>query len=138
MDSFDLERFVTAQASVIDDVREELRNGSKRGHWMWYIFPQIQGLGHSAMAERFAISSRAEAEAYLAHPVLGARLVECVRLVNQVEGRSAQRIFGDIDTLKFRSSLTLFAQVAGEESVFAEALRKYYDGQLDRLTLDRL
>ena len=137
-DPFDLKRFVDAQAPVFDEVREELRRGSKQGHWMWFVFPQLKGLGHSAMAHRFGIASRAEAEAYLAHPVLGPRLIECARLVNLVEGRSIEAIFGDIDALKFRSSMTLFAQVAGDGSVFEDALRKYFAGQADRLTLERL
>jgi uncharacterized protein (DUF1810 family) len=137
-DSFDLKRFLDAQNPVIEEVRAELERGSKEGHWMWFAFPQLKGLGYSWMAQKFGISSRAEAEAYLANPVLGSRLIECTRLVNLIEGRSIQEIFGDVDTLKFRSSMTLFAQVAGDGSVFAEALRKYFGGRSDRLTLDRL
>ena len=105
---------------------------------MWFVFPQVKGLGYSRLAYTFGIASRAEAEAYLAHPVLGARLIECTQLVNQLEGRSAEQIFGSIDALKFRSSMTLFAAVTGDGSVFADALRKYFDGQPDRLTIDRL
>jgi uncharacterized protein (DUF1810 family) len=137
-DPFDLNRFLDAQNPVFTEVRAELQLGCKAGHWMWFVFPQLKGLGHSWMAQKFGISSRAEAEAYLAHPVLGPRLIECTRLVNLVEGRSIQEIFGDVDTLKFRSSMTLFAQVAGDSGVFADALRKYFAGQADRLTLDRL
>jgi uncharacterized protein (DUF1810 family) len=137
-DSFDLKRFLDAQEPIFEQVRTELRQGCKQGHWMWFVFPQLKGLGHSGMAQRFGISSRAEAEAYLAHPILGPRLIECARLVNLVEGRSTEDIFGDIDRLKFRSSMTLFAQVAGDSSVFDHALRKYFNGQTDRLTLERL
>ena len=136
-DPFDLERFLEAQ-SVFEDVQAELRRGAKVGHWMWFVFPQIRGLGHSGMARRFAISSRAEAEAYLAHPILGSRLKECTRLVNLAKGRSIEEIFGVIDSLKFRSSMTLFAQVAGDNTVFTAALDKYFGGQPDKLTLDRL
>ncbi|HLK62230.1 MAG TPA: DUF1810 domain-containing protein [Bryobacteraceae bacterium] len=137
-DPFDLERFVDAQEEDYESVLEELQRGSKRGHWMWYVFPQLKGLGRSSMAYEFGIAGRAEAEAYLAHPILGPRLIECTRRVNTVEGRSAEQIFGSIDTLKFRSSMTLFAQVAGPESIFAKALEKYFGGVGDRLTLDRL
>ena len=137
-DSFDLQRFLNAQNPVLEEVRAELRRGCKEGHWMWFVFPQLKGLGHSGMAHKFGISSRAEAEAYLAHPILESRLIVCTRLVNLVEGRSIEEIFGDVDTLKFRSSMTLFAQIAGDGSVFADALRKYFAGQADRLTLDRL
>ena len=137
-DPFDLERFLEAQSPVFEDVRAELRRGAKEGHWMWFVFPQIKGLGHSGMAQKFGISSRAEAEAYLAHPIVGSRLTECTRLVNLAEGRSIEEIFGDIDSLKFRSSMTLFAQVAGDNAVFAAALDKYFGGQPDKLTLDRL
>jgi uncharacterized protein (DUF1810 family) len=105
---------------------------------MWFVFPQLKGLGYSSMAQKFGISSRAEAEAYLAHPVLGPRLIESTQLLNLVEGRSIKQILGDIDSLKFRSSMTLFAQVTGESSVFADALRRHFGGQADRLTLDRL
>lgn len=132
--TFDLERFVTAQRQNYDDAIRELRGGAKETHWMWYVFPQIDGLGTSAMARQFAISSLDEARAYLDHPVLGPRLLECTRAVNGLIGKSALRIFGTPDNLKFRSSMTLFAQVAGPESVFSEALRKYFDGP-DPLTL---
>ena len=137
-DPFNLDRFTDAQDPVFAGVVEELREGRKQGHWMWFIFPQLRGLGSSSMAHRFGISSRAEAEAYLGHPVLGPRLVECARLVNLVKGRSIEQIFGVVDTLKFRSSMTLFAEVAGDPTVFTDALRKYFGAQPDRLTLDRL
>lgn len=137
-DPFDLERFVTAQNPVFEEVRAELRRGCKKGHWMWFVFPQLRGLGQSWMAHQFGISSREEAAAYLAHPILGARLRECTRLVCLVEGRSIEEIFGEVDPLKFRSSMTLFAQVADRQSVFAEALRKYFGGWADQRTLELL
>jgi uncharacterized protein (DUF1810 family) len=137
-DPFNLQRFVDAQNPVLDEVRAELREGSKQGHWMWFVFPQLKGLGRTWMADHYGVSSKAEAEAYLDHPVLGPRLVECTRLVNLVEGRTAEEIFGGVDTLKFRSSMTLFERVAGDDSPFADALRKYFDGQPDRLTIERL
>ena len=137
-DPFNLQRFVAAQAPVYERVRAELKNGRKQSHWMWFIFPQIAGLGHSAMAQRYAISSLGEAEAYLTHPVLGPRLRECTRLVLQVEGKSAHDILGSPDDLKFHSSLTLFARAAPNEDVFSAALDKYYDGRDDAPTLARL
>src|SRR5438477_12556274 len=118
---FDLDRFVNAQNPVFEEVCAELQRGRKEGHWMWFIFPQLEGLGQSWMAKKFAISSRAEAEAYLAHPILGARLLTCTGLVNLVEGRSIEQIFGSIDTLKFRSSMTLFGEVAPGATVFNTA-----------------
>jgi uncharacterized protein (DUF1810 family) len=105
---------------------------------MWFIFPQIKGLGSSAMSQRFAISSRAEAEAYLAHPVLGPRLIQCTEIVNAVQGRSAERIFGPVDAVKFRSSMTLFGEVSDAGSAFRDALHKYFGGERDPLTLARL
>ncbi|SPB13326.1 hypothetical protein NOV72_00624 [Caballeronia novacaledonica] len=137
-DSFDLQRFVDAQESVIGDVRAELAAGRKRTHWMWFVFPQIAGLGHSAMAQRYAISSRDEARAYLAHPVLGARLVELTGIVNGVRGRSAGDIFGYPDDMKFHSSMTLFAHAADDAAVFHEALRRYFEARDDEATLARL
>ncbi|MDR5797551.1 DUF1810 domain-containing protein [Caballeronia sp. LZ008] len=137
-DPYDLQRFVDAQESVIDDVRAELCAGHKRTHWMWFVFPQIVGLGHSAMAQHYAISSRDEARAYLAHPVLGARLVELTRIVNGLQGRTAGQIFGYPDDMKFHSSMTLFAHAADDPAVFEEALRRYFDGQSDEATLSRL
>lgn len=138
MNSGGLERFVQAQEPVIERVLEELRAGRKASHWMWFVFPQIQGLGSSSTAQHFAIASRAEAESYLRHPVLGARLRECTRLVNAVEGRSIEEIFGYPDFLKFRSSMTLFAHATPDNQVFVEALRKYFEGEYDPLTLDKL
>ena len=137
-DPFNLQRFVDAQAPVYERVVAELRHGQKQSHWMWFVFPQIKGLGSSAMARRFAISSRAEAEAYLDHPLLGPRLRECTRLVVAVQGRTIDAILGYPDDLKFRSSMTLFASVAPDETDFVEALDKFYGGAMDRATLERL
>jgi uncharacterized protein (DUF1810 family) len=137
-DPHDLERFLEAQSRIYDVARAELRQGSKRSHWMWFIFPQIRGLGSSATAVHFAIASREEAAAYLKHPVLGPRLVECTRLVLGVKGRTSEQIFGEIDSLKFRSSMTLFAAVTLMETVFEEALQKYFEGEEDALTLEIL
>lgn len=138
-DPHDLQRFVDAQAPVFEQVCTELRAGRKRSHWMWFVFPQIRGLGHSETARRFAIASREEAEAYLQHSLLGPRLRECTRLVNLIEGRSIGQIFGHPDDLKFRSSMTLFAHVPPDNRVFQEALKKYFGGQADDcLTLERL
>jgi uncharacterized protein (DUF1810 family) len=124
-DPLNLQRFVDAQTPVIDRVRAELRAGRKRSHWMWFVFPQIAGLGGSPMAKAYAISSLAEARAYLAHPVLGPRLRECVELVNA---------FGTPDDLKFRSCVTLFARVSGGESMFADSIEKYFGGMGDDST----
>src|SRR5580692_1922313 len=129
-DPYNLGRFEEAQAGVYARVCEELRAGEKRSHWMWFIFPQIRGLGRSPMAERFAIGSLEEAQAYLAHSVLGPRLRECTALVNAVEGRSASEIFGFPDDLKFCSSMTLFAK-AGDEAVFQRAIEKFFGGRMD-------
>lgn len=137
-DPFRLQRFVDAQAGVYRQVIEELRAGRKRSHWMWFIFPQIRGLGFSAMAAAYAISSLNEARAYLAHPLLGPRLRECTALVNAVEGRTAGEIFGYPDDLKFRSSMTLFARAAQDNRVFRDALDKYFGGNEDAATLARL
>jgi uncharacterized protein (DUF1810 family) len=134
---YDLQRFVDAQNPVIDQVRAELSAGQKRTHWVWFIFPQIRGLGSSLMARRYAILSPKEAAAYLRHPVLGPRLRECTELVMRVEGRSAAEIFGYPDDLKFRSSMTLFAQVA-DDRLFAEAIAKFYPAGPDPATLVRL
>ncbi len=137
-DPFNLQRFVEAQDPVYARVCEELRQGRKRSHWMWFVFPQIRGLGRSAMAQKFAISSREEAAAYLRHPVLGPRLRECARLVNLVQGRMIGEIFGSPDDMKFRSSMTLFARSTDDNGVFEEALRKYFGGVPDPATLERL
>lgn len=136
-ESYILLRFVEAQAPIIDDVQAELKSGQKRTHWMWYIFPQIEGLGSSQMAQRYAISSRAEAKAYLDHPILGPRLRECTGLVNRIQGRSASDIFGSRDDLKFRSSMTLFAAVPADPSPFRMALEEYFDAP-DPTTLEFL
>lgn len=125
-DAFDLQRFVTAQDPVLEQVRVELRAGRKRTHWMWFVFPQLQGLGQSPMARKYAISSRAEAGAYLEHPILGPRLRECTELVNRIEGRSIEQVFGYPDDLKFRSCMTLFAEASPDSQVFKDALKKYY------------
>jgi uncharacterized protein (DUF1810 family) len=137
-DPFNLQRFVNAQNSVFEQVCTELRAGRKRSHWIWFIFPQLRGLGHSATSTAFGISSRKEAEAYLDHPVLGPRLRDCTRLVNMVEGRAIDQIFGFPDDMKFRSSMTLFAHVAPDNQLFKDALDKYFDGEPDPLTLERL
>jgi len=137
-DGFSFDRFVQAQAPVMGQVLRELGDGRKASHWMWFVFPQLAGLGHSALARHYAIGSLAEAKAYLAHPVLGPRLVECAGLVNQVENRSAHEIFGSPDDLKFRSSMTLFASAQPGASVFRAALDKYFGGTPDPLTIDKL
>ena len=138
MDNFDLSRFVDAQDPLYAAIRRELASGAKRSHWMWFVFPQIRGLGHSPTAQFYAISSRAEALAYLSHAVLGARLRECTELVNAVPNRSAHTIFGTPDDLKFRSSMTLFHAVAPHETLFRDALEKYFAGEPDTATLGRL
>lgn len=135
-DHFDLDRFIAAQAPVIDRVVAELAAGRKTSHWMWFVFPQIAGLGRSAMAQRYAISSLDEARAYLAHGVLGPRLVRCTALVNAVAGRSAHEIFGSPDDMKFRSSMTLFDAASPPRNVFAAALDKYFAGVRDAATLN--
>jgi uncharacterized protein (DUF1810 family) len=138
-DPYNLQRFVDAQASCFAQVRSELSAGEKRSHWMWFIFPQLEGLGSSPMAHHYAISSIDEAKAYLAHPILGERLRDCAALVNAVSGRTIEDIFGYPDDLKFRSSVTLFAEASHPESkVFTEALAKYFNGIPDKATIDRL
>ncbi|HEY8126359.1 MAG TPA: DUF1810 domain-containing protein [Methylocystis sp.] len=137
-DPYDLDRFVAAQKPVYAQATAELAAGRKRSHWMWFVFPQLEGLGASAMAQRYAIHSLAEAAAYLAHPLLGPRLKECVGLVYRVEGRSAHEIFGSPDDLKFHSSMTLFAAAAPQEPLFGEALHKYFADRGDPLTLAKL
>ncbi|HEV2097404.1 MAG TPA: DUF1810 domain-containing protein [Stellaceae bacterium] len=137
-DRFKLQRFVDAQNPVFEQVLGELRRGRKNSHWMWFIFPQINGLGHSRMAIEFAISSRQEAEAFLNHSVLGPRLRECTRLVNLIEGSDADQIFGFPDNLKFRSCMTLFAHSTKDNQVFNDAVRKYFAGEYDAATLSRL
>ncbi len=138
VDPFDLQRFVDAQNPVYQRVCAELRNGRKDSHWMWFIFPQLRRLGSSRLATAFGISSREEAEAYLDHPLLGPRLRECVQLVNLIDGRSIDQIFGYPDDLKFRSSMTLFAAVASDNQVFQNALLKYFAGEPDPRTMELL
>jgi uncharacterized protein (DUF1810 family) len=137
-DIHDLQRFVSAQDEVYSAVQAELGAGHKRSHWMWFIFPQIAGLGFSPMAQRYAIASLDEASAYLAHPVLGERLRECTRLVLAVQDRSINAILGSPDDLKFHSCMTLFARAAPDEPLFKDALRKYFGGAPDTATLARL
>jgi uncharacterized protein (DUF1810 family) len=136
-DPYDLNRFVAAQDLVYTQVRDELGRGRKATHWMWFVFPQIAGLGFSATSQRYAISGFDEARAYLAHPILGPRLRECVQLVLAVEGRSVHEIFGAPDDSKLHSSLTLFAE-ASDDEIFSLALRKYFGGELDHATMERL
>jgi uncharacterized protein (DUF1810 family) len=135
---FDLERFVKAQDEVYRTVLAELRNGRKRSHWMWFVFPQVAGLGHSEIARKYAIGSSDEAAAYLAHPVLGPRLRECAALVLAIGDRAIGEIFDSPDDRKFQSCMTLFADVAPDEAVFQANLDKYFDGTADPATLERL
>lgn len=137
-DPYDLGRFVDAQTGTYDAALSELRAGAKRGHWIWFVFPQLAGLGTSATAQRFAIGSLEEARAYLAHPVLGPRLRECARALVSVEGRSIEDIVGWPDCLKVRSSMTLFVVAAGDGSDFQQVLTRYYSGAPDDRTLDLL
>ena len=126
-DPYNMQRFVSAQKSDIERVKEELHAGQKRTHWMWYVFPQVAGLGNSRTSKRYAIKSRDEAEVYLSHDILGPRLRECTDIVNHIEGKSAYEIFGSPDHMKFRSSMTLFDAVADDPFPFRTALEKYYD-----------
>jgi len=135
---YDLDRFLVAQESSYDGALGELRRGRKVGHWIWFIFPQIAGLGRSAMSQRFAIASIDEARAYLAQPVLGARLRECARTLLAIEGRTAEEILGPIDAVKVRSCMTLFHRAAPDEDVFAQVLDRYYDRLADASTDTRL
>ncbi|HTJ54747.1 MAG TPA: DUF1810 domain-containing protein [Nitrosospira sp.] len=137
-DPYNLRRFVDAQRPIYDDVCRELREGRKRSHWMWFIFPQIEGLGHSTLAREYAIASLEEAEAYLQHPVLGPRLEECARLVAAINARSIEDIFGYPDYIKFHSSMTLFSQVPHHREIFEECLKKYFGGEPDSATLTTL
>jgi uncharacterized protein (DUF1810 family) len=137
-DPFDLQRFVDAQAPVYEQVRREMEAGRKQSHWMWFIFPQIAGLGHSPMSVRFAVASLDEAKAYLAHPVLGARLKKCATLALDVKGKTARDIFGPIDEIKFHSSMTLFAQASPDEGIFQRCIDKYFAGASDPATRARL
>jgi len=135
---YNLQRFIEAQDPIFQQVLSELRAGRKRSHWMWFIFPQVRGLGRSPTAIEYAISCLDEARAYLAHPVLGPRLRECTQLVILVENRSVAQIFGSPDDMKFRSCMTLFAQASPEDTTFVRALQKFFRGVPDELTLDRL
>jgi uncharacterized protein (DUF1810 family) len=137
-DPFNLERFIQAQTPGYQRVLSELEAGTKMSHWMWFIFPQIRGLGRSTTSIEYAISGVDEARAYLAHPILGPRLKQCTQLVLLVKDRSAREIFGSPDDMKFRSSMTLFAAASPDDAIFSRALQKYFDGSPDRLTLDRL
>ena len=136
-DPFDLNRFVQAQNPVYRDVQAELSRGRKQSHWMWFIFPQVAGLGFSTMSQRYAIASPAEAEAYLAHPVLGPRLAECPGLLLAVEGRTIHAILGAPDDAKFRSSMTLFGAVS-DQLIFDQAIARYFAGERDGATLEIL
>ncbi len=137
-DPFNLQRFVDAQAGVYSQVVRELEHGEKQSHWMWFVFPQIAGLGFSPTSVLYAISSLGEAKAYCAHPILGPRLEECAGLVLRTEGRTARQIFGSVDEAKFRSSMTLFAKAAPERETFDACLQKYFAGAPDEATLARL
>lgn len=137
-DVYNLHRFLDAQEGVYDTVLNELRAGRKSSHWIWFIFPQIAGLGRSGTAQQFSIASLDEAKAYLQHPTLGPRLRECTQLVLDVNGRSAEEIFGYPDYLKFRSCMTLFLTAGTDNTIFNDALLKYFDGKPDQLTLDIL
>ncbi len=137
-DPFDLDRFIQAQDPVLTRVTTELRQGRKRSHWMWFIFPQLAGLGVSAMSRRYAIASLDEAKAYLAHPALGDRLISCTSLVLDVEDRTAHEIFGSPDTMKFQSCMTLFTRAAADPALFKQALAQYYGGMADAKTLHLL
>jgi len=134
-DSYKLDRFLEAQAADYDTALAEIRSGRKRSHWMWYVFPQIAGLGASETSQYFAIRNLAEARAYLAHPILGPRLIECADALLALDGRSAREIFGSPDDLKLRSSATLFAHVSPARSAFQRVLEKYFDGASDERTL---
>ena len=137
-DPYELSRFVVAHQAVYDAAVRELRAGRKTSHWMWFIFPQIAGLGRSATAQKYAIASLAEAEAYLANPLLGPRLLECARILTQLSGRTAQDVLGPVDAQKLQSSMTLFARAAAAPSPFGEVLAQYFDGAEDQATLQRL
>ncbi|MEO6871978.1 MAG: DUF1810 domain-containing protein [Chthoniobacterales bacterium] len=135
-DPFNLERFITAQEGIFETALQELTRGRKESHWMWFIFPQIAGLGSSTMAQRYAIQSRPGAEAYLSHPILSRRLLQCTETLLAVDGKSASEIMGYLDDMKLRSSMTLFADASGQsESVFHRVLNKYYGGEADKKTL---
>ena len=136
--SKDLSRFIEAQRHSYQQALTELREGRKETHWMWFIFPQLAGLGHSSTARYYALASLDEARAYLADPLLGARLKECTEAVLRLSGRSAIDIFGGIDAMKFRSSLTLFSMASDSDSLFREALERYFEGEMDGMTVQLL
>src|ERR1700732_49143 len=137
-DHFNLPRFLDAQHSIYGQVRDELQGGQKESHWIWFIFPQIKGLGISLTARQYAITCIDEAKAYLDHPLLGFRLRECTQFVNAVNGRSIEDIFGYPDHMKFHSSMTLFARAFPDDKMFTAALAKYFQGELDPKTLEQL
>jgi uncharacterized protein (DUF1810 family) len=137
-DPFDLERFFKAQNPVYSSVLHELRNGLKTGHWIWFVFPQIRGLGLSSTSQQFSIGSKEEAIAYLNHSILGPRLRECTQLMLDIQEKPLRQILGSPDDVKFRSSMTLFARAKPEDDLFQRALDKYFDGEEDRLTVERL
>lgn len=137
-DPFDLQRFVDAQRSTYDQALAELRAGQKRTHWMWFVFPQIAGLGSSGMAQRFALAGLEEARAYVAHPVLGPRLVECARALTDLDVDDPVQVMGSIDAQKLRSSMTLFARAAPDQPVFRQVLDHYFVGMEDDATTSRL
>jgi uncharacterized protein (DUF1810 family) len=137
-DPFDLNRFVRAQGADYERAVAEIRSGRKRSHWMWYIFPQVAGLGQSPTSQRYAIGSLEEARAYLAHPILGPRLIACAEAAMSVNGRSAREIFGSPDDMKLKSSATLFALASSHESVFGQVIKKYFSGSRDEKTLQLL
>ncbi len=138
-DPFGLERFVGAQdGGVYEQALRELRAGAKRGHWMWFVFPQVAGLGRSSTAQHYALSGLEEARAYLAHPVLGPRLVECAQALLELSGRDPVRVLGSVDAVKLRSSMTLFEAAAPDDRVFAEVLERWFDGERDEATTTRL
>jgi uncharacterized protein (DUF1810 family) len=137
-DPYNLNRFVIAQQPAYDQVLAELRGGRKQSHWMWFIFPQIKGLGHSDMAQRFAIDSLEQANAYLLHPLLGSRLRECSRLVADIQGRLIEEIFGYPDDMKFHSCMTLFSEASQDDEIFKQCLQKYFAGEKDPHTLAKL
>ncbi len=137
-DLFSLQRFVDAQAEDYDCALEELRRGRKESHWIWYIFPQVAGLGHSSMAQEYAIQSREEAVAYLNHPVLGARLKQCCEALLKHRGKKVQDIMGFPDDMKLRSSMTLFAMVSAQDSIFGKVLDAFYSGEMDERTIEFL
>src|ERR1700744_6233842 len=137
-DPHDLERFVAAQREAYASAVAELRAGRKTGHWMWFVFPQVAGLGQSAMAQRYGIASLQEARAYLAHPVLGPRIAECARILTELTGHDAEAIFGGIDAVKLRSSMTLFARASEDDSVYQAVLDQYFGGETDPQTDARL